>query len=359
MPRKSKEAAKDGETAQNEQSTCCSWLSSDDPTLVRVLREQKENGNQSGNGWKPQVWQAAADALKAEGTSDGPPKIAKKCADHWGNLKKNFGEVQAIRNASGFGWDEGTKTCTASPDVWEKYIAAHPSANRWRTTTFPLFDDIHFLVNGIVATGAGAFHPGRSISPTATESSSSDSVHAESLDVSATSQGSEETQSSSSSTGILHDSLSEDIMDSSDNPRPVTPAPMSRAAVSRKRTRADSDPPSPDTSASAMQKSKGSKRHRTQADSLLNGVAGAILQLSKSLNSGTGIPTPERCEKAIDLLTEDKAFSLEEEGDLLELFAENVAYADTYLATKKKESRVLFGRKIIKRCKREADEFEN
>ena len=77
------------------------------------------------------------------------------------------------------------------------------------------------------------------------------------------------------------------------------------------------------------------------------------------MNSGSGVLTPEHREKAIDLLTEDKAFSLEEESDLLELFSENSAYADTYLATKKKESRVLFGRKIIKRHQREVDEFKN
>lgn len=91
---------------------------------------------------------------------------------------------------------------------------------------------------------------------------------------------------------------------------------------------------------------------------LLTGVSGAILQLSKSINSGNGVPTPERREKAIDLLTQDEAFSLEDEGDLLELFAENINYADTYLATKKKEARVLFGNKIINR-RRKADEQDN
>ena len=161
-------------------------------------------------------------------------------------LKKNFGEVQAIQNASGFGWDEGTKTCTASLDVWEKYIAvhsisyieiiiyhhrtdpyllkAHPNAARWRMTSFPLYDDIHFLVNGIVATGAGAFHPGRSISPSATQSSGGDSVPTESPSMSTTFEGSEETKSSSSSSGILHDSLAEDIMDSSGDPQPTVSA---------------------------------------------------------------------------------------------------------------------------------------
>ena len=64
MPRKSKQATDVSQTDQIEQSTRCSWSSSADATLVRVLREQKENGNQSGNGWKSQVWQAVADALK-------------------------------------------------------------------------------------------------------------------------------------------------------------------------------------------------------------------------------------------------------------------------------------------------------
>ena len=108
-----------------------------------------------------------------------------------------------------------------------------------------------------------------------------------------------------------------------------------------------------------MQKTKSGKHRKTQADLLLTGMAGAVLQLSKSLNSGNGVPTPERRAKAIDLLIDDKAFSLEGESDLLELFAENVAYADTYLATKKKESRVLFGNKIIKRQQKEVDELEN
>ena len=87
MPRKPKNPTKEGQTDNN---TRCSWSSSDDATLVCTLREQKDNGNQSGAGWKPQVWQAVADAIKAEGTSKGAEKVAKKCADHWANVSPSF-----------------------------------------------------------------------------------------------------------------------------------------------------------------------------------------------------------------------------------------------------------------------------
>lgn len=37
---------------------------------------------------------------------------------------------------------------------------AHPKAKKWRTSRFPLYDEIAVLVDGIVATGEGAFHAG-------------------------------------------------------------------------------------------------------------------------------------------------------------------------------------------------------
>ncbi|KAF8799765.1 hypothetical protein BYT27DRAFT_7003030, partial [Phlegmacium glaucopus] len=134
------------------------WTDADDAIIVCVLKEQKESGNQSGAGWKSQVWTAVEVALKAEGIAKGGPKTASKSQDRWTNLKKQFVEVYALRNASGFGWDDGTKTVEASDNVWEAYLKAHPRSAHWRTTSFLLYDDMHYLVNGIVATGADVFH---------------------------------------------------------------------------------------------------------------------------------------------------------------------------------------------------------
>ncbi|KAF8229798.1 hypothetical protein L208DRAFT_1177188, partial [Tricholoma matsutake] len=59
---------------------------------------------------------------------------------------------------SGFGWDDGLKMVTASDEVWAMYLKMNPKASCWHKTPFPLHDDIHFLVHGVIATGAGAFH---------------------------------------------------------------------------------------------------------------------------------------------------------------------------------------------------------
>ena len=40
-------------------------------------------------------------------------------------------------------------------------VKAHSKAWRWRDTLFPLYDQCEFLIKGVVATGAGAFHPGQ------------------------------------------------------------------------------------------------------------------------------------------------------------------------------------------------------
>ncbi|KAJ7845891.1 hypothetical protein B0H13DRAFT_1908158 [Mycena leptocephala] len=45
-------------------------------------------------------------------------------------------------------------------EVWDGYILKYPDAKRWRKSPFPLYKGILYLVKGIIATGAGAFHAG-------------------------------------------------------------------------------------------------------------------------------------------------------------------------------------------------------
>ncbi|KAG6823560.1 hypothetical protein H0H92_009809, partial [Tricholoma furcatifolium] len=110
----------------------CIWTNADDEIMVHVLRQQKDAGNQSGAGWKKQVWTIVAAALEKEGVRKGAEKTASKCIiglmyvvnlllSHCVlklhltlQLKKNFNEVSLIRNTSGFGWDDATKKCTAT-----------------------------------------------------------------------------------------------------------------------------------------------------------------------------------------------------------------------------------------------------
>ncbi|KAJ7825510.1 hypothetical protein B0H14DRAFT_2368928, partial [Mycena olivaceomarginata] len=81
-------------------------------------------------------------------------------------IKKNFTEVHVNRNLSGFGWDKGLKLVTATQDVWNHLLAAHPDYTCWQTTPFLLYDNMLFLVDGIITTGAGTFHAGAPMHPT-------------------------------------------------------------------------------------------------------------------------------------------------------------------------------------------------
>ena len=84
---------------------CCSWTDADDVILVHILKEQKDAGNQSGAGWKSQVWTLVKATLKSEGIPKGGPKIARQQLhlQRWYRVGGLFG---------GFPW------LTASNDVY-------------------------------------------------------------------------------------------------------------------------------------------------------------------------------------------------------------------------------------------------
>ena len=75
----------------------------------------------------------------------------------------------------------------------------------WRNTPFSLYDDIHFIVDGVVVTGAAAFHPRQSppTSPSSTDSSSPSQNETPSPVPVATQE---------SRSGLLYDADAEEIM---------------------------------------------------------------------------------------------------------------------------------------------------
>ena len=60
------------------------WSGKDDVTLIKVLTDQQAARNQSTNGWKSIVWQAAMEKLAgSEFVSGGAAKTAKRCHSCW------------------------------------------------------------------------------------------------------------------------------------------------------------------------------------------------------------------------------------------------------------------------------------
>lgn len=72
--------------ATTKETVC--WSAAEDACLMRVLRQEKDNGNQSDNGWKSSVWTACEAALANLPDDDMGKgyKTASKCSDHYGNV---------------------------------------------------------------------------------------------------------------------------------------------------------------------------------------------------------------------------------------------------------------------------------
>ncbi|KAG1750960.1 hypothetical protein EDD22DRAFT_981753 [Suillus occidentalis] len=255
------------------------WLSGDDATLLDSLKTFAD-GNSADNGtFKSAAFTAAAKALKdSHKTSGGAPKTSKSCSRCWATTRK---------------------IVIASDKVWDDYLEAHPEAKVWRSTPFPLYDDIIVLVDGCHATGDGALHinsVGHEMSPPWP------------------------------STLVLDDEddvfVGED--GESESADEKVSAPISHTPRVAKRGRAPSVSP---TSTGVHKKCSHAKL--TVADAL-ESVATSFTAPTNFLDD---VPsTPKRRINAIQAVCTDASLSSDERAKVVALFTKDVAIADAYTA---------------------------
>lgn len=175
----------------------CTWDDEDSALLLKLLLEQTARGAASENGFREVTYAEVANELEVQRPCTGKkvPKNGKSAKAHFAKvrsflltashrtdppqLKGLFKIFEAIKTASGFGWDPLTKTVTAPDDVWERYILAHPKAAQFKDTPFPLYDDLFTLCANVIAIGVTAFNASRrrrqrSESPRDSDSADSD-----------------------------------------------------------------------------------------------------------------------------------------------------------------------------------------
>ncbi|KAJ6576148.1 hypothetical protein DFH09DRAFT_1311585 [Mycena vulgaris] len=271
----------------------------------------KEKGFQSDNGWKPQAWPHCIESLK---DSPGPPKTADKIQDHWGNLKSNFNVVYALRGASGFGWDDGLKMVTATDEVWDTYLKTHSKAKRWRKTCFPLYDDILYLVDGIVAIGAGAFHAGAS-QPDDTLSQPPNAPPLQMLT------------------------------------RYVTAVPITIQTLIFVKTPPDDDltpslpvRPRRKRAASSSPPAEGSRKAKKRNAEAAAEIASALERVASSL---VVVGSPQVRKQAMSLMEKDGDFVGRDLVKIMKLFAKDTAVAQIYVASSQQAMRTDFIRSLI------------
>lgn len=131
-------------------STAADWTDRRMMILITVMREEVESGNFTDSGFKKAGWAHIREAFnKASEDNYSNEQINSKYRD----LKAKYTIVRAMRDNSGFGIDPVTQQPTAASQVWDHYLAAHPEAKAFRKKPLMMYDDLHVIFGGKVATG--------------------------------------------------------------------------------------------------------------------------------------------------------------------------------------------------------------
>ncbi|RPB04296.1 hypothetical protein L873DRAFT_1667700 [Choiromyces venosus 120613-1] len=104
------------------------WTEAMVETMLRILYEQVLQGERAENGFKKKAWTAAKEGLRVIHNID---LEASQLKAKWSNLKKDYDTYTAIKNNSGFGWDNIQGVPTAPDSVWDAYLKAHPEAEKF------------------------------------------------------------------------------------------------------------------------------------------------------------------------------------------------------------------------------------
>ena len=151
------------------ESSAASWNSVRTEKLVELFKHYTPT-NYTDGGFKTETWTKIKTAFNEFfHLAYNNQQLQSKFAI----LKKQFSVMKALREQSGFGWDETTSTVTADESVWVSYLAVHSEAAQFKSKGLPNYDSLEFIFSGKVATGKYATTSYTSfISPNASSSNS-------------------------------------------------------------------------------------------------------------------------------------------------------------------------------------------
>ncbi|KAG6882525.1 hypothetical protein C0992_011412, partial [Termitomyces sp. T32_za158] len=199
---------------------------------------------------------------------------------------------------------------------------AHPNYIKWRTTPFPLYDEMANLVDGSVATGDTVFCPGRARN--ATPPTNSDLY-----DPSPESDGIQALDNSQDFyMDIIDPTLDEDIH-CSDEPgkkiEEMTSAPVTPATLKR-------------TASASLSSTRSAKSRKVSSGEALATVAGSIEHLADSFTADAANTSPQRKRAAIKILEQDAMLSPHSLLRAFKLIRCDTGFADMITSINDKES---------------------
>ncbi|KAH7669179.1 Myb/SANT-like domain-containing protein, partial [Dioscorea alata] len=129
------------------------WKAEYNNFLIPLLLEQVRKGLKCDKSFKRAAFVFAAVAVNSRFNTEFN---AENVENHYRTLKMRYAEIKKVRDLSGSGWDDATKTITLDPMVALTYIEAHPAAKQFINKSIEHYEALRVICGEDSATGAYA-----------------------------------------------------------------------------------------------------------------------------------------------------------------------------------------------------------
>uniref|UniRef100_A0A8R7REA9 Myb/SANT-like domain-containing protein n=1 Tax=Triticum urartu TaxID=4572 RepID=A0A8R7REA9_TRIUA len=171
-----------------------------DEAMLNVFVEHYNRGDRAQNGWKPHVFTAVVNNVRAKCNVDiTKENVISRCK----TIDRHYVNVSKMLSTSGFGWDwTHNKLMVDSEDVWSNYVKANKDAACYRHKVIKFWDSISLVFLKDHATGTGARTAAESAAEMAAENVNN--VNIESAATSSTQTGEEQKKKDTDQMTQLH-----------------------------------------------------------------------------------------------------------------------------------------------------------
>lgn len=128
------------ENKKTKQAPRASWTAERDKIIIDALLDQAKQGKRADSGFKKEAWVAVEKELQNKTKLAFTKQQIKSrialvnarvsimiAANNVFQLKSSYRVFKALKDNSGFGWDDAKKIPTAPDEVWDEYLEVFTS----------------------------------------------------------------------------------------------------------------------------------------------------------------------------------------------------------------------------------------
>ncbi|XP_034710964.1 L10-interacting MYB domain-containing protein-like [Vitis riparia] len=145
-------------SSQDNNNQAAKWDATRDAYLVEQLLYHQSIGRRPQSVWSKEAWRETRAAFNLKFSTSYNVKVFK---NRLTKLKDQHNTIRELIGVNGFGWDDHYHMVTAENTVWDEYILKYPKAKHFRGKTFPLYNRLCIMFEGMSSEGRDAQSIGR------------------------------------------------------------------------------------------------------------------------------------------------------------------------------------------------------